>query len=206
MNGLSNTRDHYGCIAILIHWAMAALLIALVALGVYMVRLPDSGFDTRKVELILYHKQLGLAAFLFVMLRLAWRVTNILPELVDAFPDWQKVLARFVHLAFYAVILALPVTGWLMSSAAGIPVSAFGLFQLPDLIARDEFLFDILVDVHHALGFALGGLIVVHAGAALRHHFALRDDTLKRMLPSLRPEQGPADSSGSDREVVEAKR
>jgi cytochrome b561 len=80
-------------------------------------------------------------------------------------------------------MFALPVTGWLMSSAAGIPVSFFGLFTLPDPIARDDALFRALIDVHKVLGYVTIALIFVHAGAALRHHFHFKDDTLRKMWP-----------------------
>ena len=166
-----------------LHWLMAILLSVLVALGLYMTRLPDVGFDTWKIELILYHKQLGLAALMLVALRLLWRLGNVLPHLVQTLPDWQKVVARFVHLCFYALMLALPLTGWLMSSAAGIPVSAMGLFTLPDLVPYDDRLFHELVDVHRYLGYALIVCMTAHIGAALRHHLLLRDNTLKKMLP-----------------------
>jgi cytochrome b561 len=165
-----------------LHWLMAVLLIALVALGLYMTRLPDVGFDTWKIRLILYHKQLGMIALGLVALRLIWRIGNVLPQLVATLPDWQKVIARFVHLCFYALMLALPLTGWLMSSATGIPVSVVGL-TLPDIVPYDDELFHTLVSVHSCLGYALIVCMVAHIGAALRHHLLLQDNTLKKMLP-----------------------
>jgi cytochrome b561 len=180
-----NTPQRYGAVAITFHWLMACLLIALLAMGIYMVGLPDAGFDTRKIMLILYHKQIGLAALLLASLRLAWRAGQALPALTAALPDWQKVTARLVHLCFYALMFALPVSGLLMSSAAGIPVSLFGWFDLPDLIAYDEYRFKALIEIHQWLGYALIGCIAIHAGAALRHHFIFKDETLKKMwLPS----------------------
>src|SRR5215831_10346701 len=183
MTELQNSDGRYGAVAMALHWLMALLLSALVALGLYMTRLPDVGFDTWKIRLILYHKQLGMVALTLVTLRLLWRAGNVLPHLVETLPDWQKVIARFVHLCFYALMLALPVTGWLMSSATGIPVSVLGLFTLPDLVAYDERLFHTLVAVHRYLGYALIVCMTAHVGAALRHHFFLRDSTLRRMLP-----------------------
>jgi len=196
MAPLENTENRYGPVAVALHWVMALLLVVLVSLGVYMVRLPDVGFDTKKITLILYHKQLGMLALTLVALRLAWRVTNALPRLVANLPDWQKVIARFVHLTFYALMLALPITGWLMSSADGFPVSFLGLFNLPDLVAHDENLFRVFAALHKWLGYALIPLLAVHAGAALRHHFLFRDDTLRKMLPassvsSYSPERTP---------------
>src|SRR6185312_11446064 len=141
MFNLLNSERRYGAIAIVLHWLMALVLIALVAVGLYMVSLPDTGFDARKIRLILFHKELGVVAFVLAAPRLLWRLGNALPRLVETLPYWQKVLARFVHLCFYGLMFALPVTGWIMSSAAGIPVSVLGLFTLPDLVARNDLLF-----------------------------------------------------------------
>jgi Cytochrome B561 len=183
MTPIENTEDRYGAIAILLHWIMALLVIGLAALGLYMARLPDAGFNTKKVTLIIYHKELGLLALILLAARLAWRVTNVLPELVARLPDWQKLAARFVHLSFYALLFALPISGWLMSSAAGIPVSFLGMFTLPDFVDRNDNLFQQLIEVHKVLGYVLILAIIVHAGAALGHHLVFKDDTLRKMLP-----------------------
>ena len=180
---IENTPDGYGVVAALFHWAMAVLIIALAGVGLYMVSLPDAGFDTKKIALILYHKQFGLLVLFLLAMRWGWRLSNVIPDLVEHLPDWQKVAARFVHLSFYGLMFALPMTGWLMSSAAGIPVSFFGLFTLPDLVSRDDDLFRGFVAIHKWLGYAMVLCIVIHVGAALRHHFIFRDDTLRRMLP-----------------------
>jgi len=193
MTQLQNTEVRYGAVAMALHWLMALLLGALVALGLYMTRLPDVGFDTWKIRLILYHKQLGMVAMMLVALRLLWRVGNALPRLVDTLPDWQKVVARLVHLCFYALMLALPLTGWLMSSATGIPVSVLGLFTLPDLVPYDDGLFHTLINIHRYLGYALIVCMSAHIGAALGHHLVLRDNTLKKMLP------GPGVTRAADR-------
>jgi cytochrome b561 len=183
MTPIKNTEHRYGAIAILFHWSMALLIVGLAALGLYMVTLPDVGFNTKKVTLVLYHKEFGVLTLVLLATRLAWRVTHILPRLVERLPDWQKIAARFVHLSFYALLFALPMTGCLMSSAAGIPVSFFGLFMLPDCVNRDHDLFHRYMAIHKWLSYVLILLIFVHAGAALRHHFITKDDTLQRMLP-----------------------
>jgi cytochrome b561 len=186
MKRLVNTRESYGAAAIALHWAMAALLITLIVVGLYMAALPDVGFDTKKIILILCHKEVGILALTLAALRLVWRLGNALPSLVETLPDWQKVAARFVHLCFYALMFALPITGWLMSSAAGIPVSFLGLFPLPDLISYDEHVFRSLIEIHKWLGYALVIFILAHIGAALEHRFGLKDATLKKMLPGSR--------------------
>lgn len=178
---LGNTPARYGALAIVLHWTTAGLLLLLVTLGLYMGSLPDVGFDRVKITLILVHKALGLLALWIVLFRLAWRVGNVLPRLVVGMPMWQQVAARFVHLWLYALMLALPLTGWVMSSAGGYPVSFFGWFDLPDLVPRNEAMFHVWITVHHWLAYALLGLVVLHAGAALQHHWVARDDTLVRM-------------------------
>jgi cytochrome b561 len=182
---LTSTGHRYGFVAITLHWTMAALLIALLMLGLYMVSLPDAGFDVRKINLILIHKQLGILALALAAARMAWRISNPLPALVSTIPDWQKFVARFVHLLFYALMFALPITGWLMSSAAGIPVSFFGLFSLPDYLSYDDYLFKSFIAIHKWLAYGLIFLVLLHAGAALGHHFVLKDETLKKMLPGM---------------------
>jgi cytochrome b561 len=182
MMRLSNTEQNYGAAAIALHWLMAILIVTLVAMGIYMVRLPDVGFNLKKITLILAHKEIGVLVLVLAAMRLTWRQFNPLPRLVDTVPEWQKVTAILVHLCFYALMIALPVTGWVMSSAAGIPVSFLGLFMLPDLVPHDDSLFGRLGQLHNWLGYTMAGFIALHAGAALRHHFLLRDETLQKML------------------------
>ncbi len=184
---IGNTETSYGGLAIAFHWLMAALIIGLVGLGVYMVALPDAGFEMRKVTLILVHKEMGVAAFVLVALRLAWRQVNPLPPLEATTPEWQRVAAVVMHLCLYSLMIAQPVLGWLMSSASGIPVDFLGLFPLPDLLQHNEDRFAELRRLHDWLGYATGLLIVGHASAALWHHFVVRDATLRKMLGTLEP-------------------
>ena len=177
-----NTRGRHGAVAVLLHWVMALLLVGLSLLGLYMTTLPDAGFDKRKVFLVIYHKEFGMAALALVVVRLAWSATGVQPALATNVPEWQNVAARFVHLCFYAFMFALPITGWMMSSAAGIPVEVLGIY-LPDIIPYNDTHFQQLIVIHRWLGYALIPFIVVHAGAALHHHFVKRDDTLRKMLP-----------------------
>jgi cytochrome b561 len=180
---LENTARRYGAIAMVFHWTMAIMIVGLLALGLYMVRLPDTGFDKTKIVLIIWHKEYGVVVLMLALLRLSWRFGGMLPRLVDGMPEWQQVAARFVHLCFYALMIALPVTGWLMSSAAGFPVPFFGLFYLPDLIGYSERRFHFFVELHHWLAYAMIPFIAVHVGAALVHQFRDRDETLRKMLP-----------------------
>jgi cytochrome b561 len=181
---LLNTESRYGAVAMLLHWGMALLLVGLIVVGWYMVWLPDVGFDKEKITLILTHKSLGMLAVLLAAVRIAWRVASPLPQLAQGIPDWQQVIARFAHLCFYALMLALPITGWLMSSAGGYPVYLFVLYgRMPDFIGLDPYLFELLREVHLWLSHAMVVLLVVHMTAALGHHLVLKDDTLEKMLP-----------------------
>jgi cytochrome b561 len=177
----TNTELSYGGVAVLLHWGMAVLLVVLLAMGLYMVALPEVGFDREKITLILVHKTLGLVALAAVLVRMAWRYVNALPALTAGLPAWQQLAARVVHLLFYALMLALPATGLLMSSAGGYPVSFLG-FELPDLVPVNPRHFQMWIVVHRWLSYALAVLIVAHAGAALHHALIKRDDTLRKIL------------------------
>jgi cytochrome b561 len=181
--GIENTEHRYGAVGVLLHWTMGILIIALAGLGLYMVTLPDVGFNIKKITLLLYHKELGMLVLALAVLRLSWRLGNVIPQATAHLPDWQNIAARFVHLSFYALMFALPITGWLMSSAAGFPVSFLKLITFPDLISKNEYLFQRFIEIHKWLGYALIFFVLIHSGAALRHHFIFKDDTLRKMLP-----------------------
>ncbi len=176
---IRNSKNHYGVIAIWLHWIIAVLIIALLALGLYMVRIPISVW---KLKLYGWHKELGMLVLMLVLLRLGWRLGNIIPSLPESIPGWQKVAARMAHWAFYGFMIALPLSGWLITSASGLPVSFFGLFVFPDMVGPDENLRRVFTQVHEWLSYALIAVICLHIAAALKHHFINKDDILKRIL------------------------
>src|SRR3990167_1520285 len=177
---IKNSVNRYGIVAITLHWLMAVLIIGLIILGLYMVRLPIS---LQKLKFYGWHKEYGLLALFLVAIRLGWRFANISPVLPDHLAKLQKLAAHAAHYLLYLLMFALPLTGWLLTSAAGLPVSFFSLFVLPDLVAPDENLRMLLILVHEYLGYALIAVICAHAAAALQHHFYHKDDILRRMLP-----------------------
>jgi cytochrome b561 len=177
---MRNTENRYGFIAILLHWGMAILLIGLLALGLYMTRIPIS---LEKLKLYGWHKEYGDLALMLVMVRLVWRLGSIIPSLSNEIPKWQVIAAHIVHWAFYVFMCALPISGWLITSAAGLPVSFFGLFVLPNLISPHPDLQPLFTEIHRWLSYALIVTICAHVGAALKHHFINKDDILRRMLP-----------------------
>jgi cytochrome b561 len=175
-----NTETRFGFIAQLLHWAMAIIMIGMLILGIYMVNLPIS---PAKLKWYGIHKEWGVVVFMLMIVRLSWRLINITPPLPQTMAWWEKLAAFSMHYAFYFFMAALPITGWMLSSAAGFPVSFFGLFLLPDLVQPSEPLRLLLTEIHKWLGYALIAAIIGHAGAALQHHFFKKDDILRRMLP-----------------------
>jgi len=175
---LKNSTNHYGLIAITFHWLMAALIIFMLCLGLYMTNL---NISMEKLKLFGWHKQTGILILMLVIARLTWRLINVLPSF-PPMPLWQVFAARAVHLAFYGFMIVMPVTGWLISSAAGLPVSFFGFFVLPTLIPADQNLQLFFTEIHNWLAYALIAAISVHVLAALQHHFIHKDDTLRKML------------------------
>ena len=137
-----------------------------------------------------WHKWIGVTIFLLVGLRLAWRVSHRPPALPAETPEWQRHAAAIAHAMLYLLMLAVPISGWVMSSAGGFPVVYFGVFQLPDLVTKDKELFELMKSVHFGLNKALLALVVLHVGAAVKHHYVDRDDVLARMVPYLDPRQG----------------
>ena len=173
-------NPHYTATAKGLHWLMALLIFGLLALGFYMADLPLS---PEKLQYFSWHKWAGVTVFLLVWLRLAWRVTNRPPAYPLSMNGMQQFLAHAGHLALYALMLVIPVSGWLMSSTKGVQTVWFGVLPLPDLLGRDKELGKQLAELHSALNIGLLALIGIHAAAALLHHLVLKDDILRRMLP-----------------------
>ena len=174
-----NTAERYGSVAQTLHWAIVALLIVQFTLGKIADSLPI-GLD--KLATLARHKSFGITILALATIRLVWRLFNRPPPL-PPMPPWQRAIAHLNHAALYAILFAMPLTGWLMSSAKNYPVSWFGLVQLPDLIAPDTGLSHDLEDVHEWLSNVLIALAGLHVLAALKHQFIDRDNLLMRMLP-----------------------
>lgn len=165
--------------AIALHWLSGLLILCGFALGVWMVDQPIAPSTLRAYG---YHKWIGITVFLVAFARVAWRWGHPAPPPL-AMPEWQRRAATLTHVLLYALMLAIPLSGWLYSSATGIQVVYLGLVPLPDLVAKDKSLAAVLKAVHLTLNLTLLALVVIHAGAALKHHFVDRDGVLRRMLP-----------------------
>src|SRR6266446_3677041 len=177
---LRNASDSWGAPAKLFHWVTAALILAQIALGVMAASWRVS---PTKIELFFWHKSTGMLILALVALRLLWRLANPAPLLPPGMPPWERAAARLSHLLLYTLMIALPVTGWIVNSAANIPFRIFWLIPLPAIVAPDETTADLVAEVHGALAALLALVLTGHIGAALRHHYVKRDTVLTRMLP-----------------------
>lgn len=161
------------------HWVVALLILGLLAVGFCM---EDLAPDPFKFQIYGIHKALGIAVLALAAARLVWRIVNIVPASPPHHKTWEKILSRCADYALYALMFAMPLSGWAMSSAGGHPVGFFGLFELPPLVGKDPDLGKAMNALHGTLAWALIGVLSLHAAGALKHHFIDRDDTLRRML------------------------
>jgi cytochrome b561 len=174
--------DRYTTTAIALHWLIALLIVGGFVVGLYMTGLklsPD------KLKLYSWHKWSGMTVLALAVLRLVWRGRHPPPPPLPGQPRWQLQAAHAAHLALYGLIVAVPMSGWLYSSASGYPVVYFGIkaLQLPDLVDKNKELAALLKEVHEWLNWTMAALVTMHAAAAVKHQLIDRDGTLARMLP-----------------------
>ena len=180
---MSKITDRYSQLQISLHWLMALMIIGGLAMGVYLEDLPLSPM---KLKLLSWHKWNGISVLLLFVLRLAVRHLQGAPALPANMPAWQQQAAAWGHRVLYLLMLLIPLSGWLMSSAKGFSVVYFGVLPLPDLIGKSAELADVLQETHELLNQLLLLVLAGHIGAALKHHYLERDDVLSRMLPFLK--------------------
>lgn len=176
---LTNTHQRWGLLSQAFHW-----LIFLLILGAWFAIETREEFpkgSAERTEWMLLHKSLGVSIFFLVWLRIGARFAQVTPAGVGT--DIQQKLATGVHLALYALLIAMPVTGILASQFEARPVAWFGVFELPNLVAANEDMVETLEELHEAGFNALLVLVGIHAAGALYHHFVAKDGVLKRMLP-----------------------
>ena len=166
--------------AIGLHWLIALMILISFSVGLYMVDLPLS---PAKLKIYSWHKWAGVTIFMLVVLRCSWRLFHSPPALPESMPRWQIRVAEVTHYLLYALMFAIPLSGWLMSSAKGFQTVYFGVLPIPDLLGKNKELGETLTTVHVWLNYLMITTVAVHAAAALKHHFIDRDDILKRMLP-----------------------
>lgn len=177
---LRNSDSAWGGVAKAFHWAMAGLIGTQIVLGVMAA---NWRMSPAKLELFVWHKSIGVLVLVLVVLRLLWRLANRTPVLPADMPAWERSAAHGSHALLYALMIALPLTGWVVNSAAGIPFRVFWLVPLPAITATDEAVAELFARVHDGLALMLAIVLAVHVAAALRHHFVKRNEVLLRMLP-----------------------
>jgi len=185
-----NTPTRYSAVAQAFHWIIAALIVTQFVLAYTADDLP---LGVHKLALLARHKSFGMTILMLAVLRLLWRLRSPAPALPAGMTSLERLLARATHFAFYVLLFAMPLTGWMMSSAKNYSVSWFGAFTWPNLIGKNENAFELLRSTHHILSYLLFAIAVLHILAALKHHFWDKDDVLLRMLPLNRPEKAKSE-------------
>lgn len=171
------SQENYSRVARWLHWIIAVLVIAGLALGLLHERL--EGVLPSAIPI---HKSIGFTVLALTLVRLGWRLGHKPPPLPAEMPGWEKFLSRVTHIAFYALLLILPLSGWTFSSAGQYPLNWFGLFDIPKFgLAKEDPITGIAHETHELLAYLMLGLVLLHIFAALRHQFILKDNVLRRM-------------------------
>ncbi len=180
---LKNTPENYGSVSRGFHWLTAALVIGLLVLGLLLEEMARGAF---KLKMINLHKSVGVLVLLLTLARILWHFYSKKPALIATLKKWEKVLSHTLHGLLYLALIGMPMSGWIMSSAKGYPVSLFKLATLPQIVEENKALAEWAGEIHEILGYTLIVIIIVHFVGALKHHFIDRDDTLRRMTPFLK--------------------
>lgn len=207
---MSAESQRYTAVAIVLHWAIALAIVGQILLGWWMGdALDDAETQAQAIAAYQLHKSIGLTVLALSIVRLIWRLTHKPPPYPDHMPPWEKTAARVSHWAFYVLMIALPMTGWLYVSAGwlndrplNVPTLYFGLFQVPHLFGLAEMGDGVRAGVaavaeffHSKMAWVALVLLALHAGAALKHHFWDKDAVLTHMVPGLKPLAGqPAEA------------
>lgn len=169
----------YTMVAIWLHWLIGLAVIVNIGLAMLTEDMPR---ETHRAAMDV-HKALGLAILALTILRILWRLGHKPPPLPAAIPGWQRSLSGIVHFLFYALLILLPLSGWVWMSAADRPIDLFGLATVPTIVAPDKGLADVMHDRHEVLGLAMLGLAAIHLAAAIKHQFVDRAGLIGRMNP-----------------------
>ncbi|MGQ0526804.1 MAG: cytochrome b/b6 domain-containing protein [Alphaproteobacteria bacterium] len=175
---MKNTQGAYGLVARSFHWITALIILGLLSVGFYMA---DMDVSPDKFKLYWLHKSFGILVLILVAGRILWRISNPKVEHLATHKTWERHLADAAHVFLYLLIIAMPLSGWLMSSAGDFPAEFFGFFSLPVIVPKNESLFHIFRDTHEIFALLIIAVIDLHVAGALKHHFIDRDGTLQRM-------------------------
>lgn len=178
---LKNTERHFGIITKTLHWMLFILLSTQFTLGTLYALAQKN--TPQKLEFITWHKSVGLTIFIVALCFLLWNHINIRPQSAQNDPNWKRIIAKIVQHTMVLLIILTPILGYALSCSAGYLVHFFDWYTLPCFFQKNDVAAEIFEKIHITLGLTLFGLIVLHILAALHHHFILKDNVLKRMLP-----------------------
>jgi cytochrome b561 len=164
-----------------LHWIVAAFVLSIVPIGLTMTRLPSGKIQD---NLFFLHESFGATILTLACLRVAVRLIRGAPEPYPGLARWQRLISNITHRALYVLIVIVPLLGWAATSAYRAPISVYGLFTLPPILAVNKPLAETLFLFHMGGAYLLSALVAMHIGAALMHGFILRDGVLARMLPA----------------------
>jgi cytochrome b561 len=172
-----NSQTNFGLLTKLLHWGMAVLIFGLIALGMYLTNVKIS---ISQLYLFNWHKAAGILALSLISARILWHLWSRLPHPLAA-PLWQTRLARAVHVSLYVLLLAIPLSGWIASSASGFEMSLFGLFSIPFIAPTNAKIEDLFFEIHDICTSLLLVFLFLHIGGAMHRQFFKHDKTLRRM-------------------------
>lgn len=190
-----NGKGHYGLVSISFHWIVALAFVGLAGLGAWMVDL--TYYDPWYHRALSLHKEIGIAVLALSLARAGWRLVDRKPGFAPEVRPFERAAAAAAHWILYAVVILLPVTGYLISTSEGAGIEMFGAFELPALVDVPDPVRDLSIEAHFYLAYGGIALAAVHAGAALKHHFVDGGSTLARMLAPRPPARRPV-NRGAD--------
>jgi cytochrome b561 len=176
------THARYSTGAMWLHWVIAALIAVNLFLGFYH----ESFGKAATPWMMFFHKAIGITVLGLSLARLLWRLGHRPPPLDAVLRPWEALLARITHWLFYIMMIALPLTGWMLSSSSNRATNFFGLFQIAPLpVSRSDFAHDLLEQLHELGAYLMLGLIALHVAGALKHHLEGHRHLIGRMGPWL---------------------
>jgi len=179
---MRDTKLKFGAITKLFHWAIALLVLIAICLVYYTKWVLPPHSPTGGYLINNLHKPIGMTILGLAILYLIWRFSNTRPSFPSSMQPWEKIAAKLVHYLLFLSIILMPISGFIMSVAAGYPPNYFDLYQVPQFIQKNEAMAKFFFETHGIVGNITIALVAIHLLAALKHHFINRDDVLTRML------------------------
>jgi len=183
---ITDTKNSYGIITILLHWVMAVLIIGLYVLGDYMVGL--SYYDEWYNSALWWHDSIGMGVLFLLLIRIAWKSSNVNPGPLKTYKPHEIVIAKIAHILFYILLIIICISGYFIATAKGAGIDFFGWFDVSAIMKLNEVQANLVGKVHEITTYMLVALFVLHVAASLNHHFFYKDITLIRMLKPTKPE------------------